>query len=78
MRSPYTYVDLIPELFAISEYIRHVREDCDHKLGLLGAPCTVRVPGTVVRVVNAYSATSENVPVSFVMSVDYALKSIVA
>lgn len=39
------------------------------RVSLLGAPCTVKVPGTVVRVVNSYDATSEYVPVSLLMRV---------
>ena len=37
----------------------------------IGAPCTFKVPGTVVRVVNSISLTSEWVPVSLVIKVDY-------
>jgi hypothetical protein len=36
----------------------------------IGAPCTLTVPGTVVRVVNSTSDTSECVPVSFDIKVD--------
>jgi hypothetical protein len=36
----------------------------------MGAPCTFTVPGTVVKVVNSTSETSECVPVSFVINVD--------
>lgn len=36
----------------------------------IGAPCTFKVPGTVVRVVKSISETSEWVPVSFDIRVD--------
>jgi len=36
----------------------------------MGAPWTLTVPGTVVRVVKSISDTSECVPVSFDMRVD--------
>lgn len=36
----------------------------------IGAPCTLTVPGTVVRVVKSISETSECVPVSFDINVD--------
>jgi len=37
----------------------------------MGAPCTFKVPGTVVRVVKSISDASEWVPVSFDISVDW-------
>ena len=39
----------------------------------IGAPWTFTVPGTVVRVVNSISLTSEWVPVSLVIRVDFPL-----
>ena len=38
----------------------------------MGAPCTLTVPGTVVRVVKSIAETSECVPVSFDIKVDYS------
>lgn len=43
----------------------------------MGAPCTFRVPGTVVRVVKSISEASECVPVSFDISVDWIMKHLV-
>ena len=37
----------------------------------MGAPCTLSVPGTVVRVVKSISDASECVPVSLDIRVDY-------
>lgn len=37
----------------------------------IGAPCTFTVPGTVVSVVKSISETSECVPVSFDINVDW-------
>lgn len=39
----------------------------------IGAPCTFTVPGTVVNVVKSIADTSECVPVSFDINVDYAV-----
>src|ERR1700679_3160644 len=40
----------------------------------IGAPCTFKVPGTVVRVVKSIAETSECVPVNFDINVDWKCK----
>lgn len=61
---------MIPAGEGVSGYLCAILYDLRRSRICIGAPWTLTVPGTVVRVVKSIAETSECVPVSFDINVD--------